>query len=418
MKSLLIISSYPKKRSVHGKETAGVASYTKNTLLAIKTIEPEKTEITVMAEKLNDDGNYAHQGINVVRLWNKDSFSIFPTILKNVLRNYKNAQTIIVEFELFMFGNPLHLAPFLAFILTLRLLRKKIIIVNHQVVPTLNAIGPYINVEDHTLKSVLLSLGLRLFYFLMLLISNKTIVFEEGLKQKLSLLGSSKKITVIPHGVENFTTNITKTNARKRLGIKKEEFVVVSFGYLAWYKGTDWLVHTISELKNSKKTLGKNIKLILAGGPNPNYENKDYYTKYLNSITKEAEKNGITITGFVPQGNIALYYNAADVIVLPYRTYMGSSGPLSMAFAFKKPFLLANPLSNVLHQKDMKELLEQYHLDEANIIFKESPDLTTLLEKIWKNTNFRRKLTKLSADLAKKRDWKLIGKDYYEEIFT
>lgn len=418
MNSLLVISSYPHKKTVHGRTTVGVASYAKNTFLAIKNIAPKSTKITILAEKLKDDKDHSHQGIEVKRIWSRESLLAFPKIIKEIVKNYQNTKTVVVELELAMFGSLVYLLPLPLFLLTLRILRKKVILVNHQVLPTIEEIAPHINIEGQSFKAMFLSVGLKIFYTLMMLLSHKVIVFEEVLKQKLSHFGNSKKISVIPHGVENFESKLSKVAARKKLGIKRQEFVVVSFGYLAWYKGTDWLVHTIAEIKKSKRNLGKNITLILAGGPNPNHLDKEYYSKYLASITKEAEKNGIQITGFVPQVNIPTYYKAADVIVLPYRTYMSSSGPLSMAFSFKKPFLLANNLSGVLHQKDVQELLHEYKIPEQSIIFKEDLDLVKALDKIRKNANLRNRLAKLSAGLAKKRDWKLVGRSYYDEIFA
>ena len=184
-------------------------------------------------------------------------------------------------------------------------------------------------------------------------------------------------------------------------------------------KGTDWLIHAISEIKNTKKKLSKDITLILAGGPNPNHSDKAYYQRYLKNLTKEAELNGITITGFVPQNDIPLYYKAADVIVFPYRTYMSASGPLSIAFSFKKPFLLAQSLSGVLHQKDVQETLDQLKINETTLLFKDAgSELADILTKIKKNTKLRAKLSKLSSELAKKRDWSLIGRSYYEELFV
>ncbi len=419
MNKALVLTSYPKKRTIHGKTTVGVASYAKNTLLAIKKNAYKKVGLTVLAEELSDDTGYTHDGIEVKRIWRRDSFRTFPRLILEIVKHHRDEKTLVIEFELAMFGAIIYLLPFPLFLLIIRLLGKKVIFVSHQVVPSVGEIAPHINVERHSLKAQVFNLGLALFYKSVLLLSNKVIVFEEGLKQKLSSYGDTKKIIVIPHGVEHFNNTITPASARKRLNIKSNQFVVVSFGYLAWYKGTDWLIHAISEIKNTKKKLSKDITLILAGGPNPNHSDKAYYQRYLKNLTKEAELNGITITGFVPQNDIPLYYKAADVIVFPYRTYMSASGPLSIAFSFKKPFLLAQSLSGVLHQKDVQETLDQLKINETTLLFKDAgSELADILTKIKKNTKLRAKLSKLSSELAKKRDWSLIGRSYYEELFV
>lgn len=419
MNKALVLTSYPKKRSVHGKTTVGVASYAKNTLLAIKKNAYKKVGLTVLAEELPDDSGYTHDGIEVKRVWKRDSFLTFPKLFLEIIKHHKEEKTLIVEFELAMFGGIIYLLPLPLFLLFIRLLGKKVIFVSHQVLPSVGEIAPHINVERDSIKASLFSLGLSIFYKMVMVLSNKIIVFEEGLKQKLSNYGDQKKIIVIPHGVEQFGNTITSASARKRLNIKSNQFVVVSFGYLAWYKGTDWLINAISEIKNNKKQLSKDITLILAGGPNPNHIDKAYYKRYLRNLTTEAELNGITITGFVPQNDIPLYYKAADVIVFPYRTYMSASGPLSIAFSFKKPFLLAQSLSGVLHQKDMQDALAQFKVSEASLLFKDvGTELADTLTKIKRNTKLRNRLSNLSGELAKKRDWKFVGRSYYEELFV
>lgn len=417
MNSLVVISSYPKQKSIHGKTTVGVASYAKNTLLAIKHVAPKTTDIKVLAEKLSDDNTHTHQGIEVKRIWKRGTLSIFPRLLKEIVKNHAKTKTVVVEFELSMFGSMFNLLPFPLFLLILRAMGKKIVFVNHQVIPNITEVGPHINVSDHSLSSIIYNLGLRFFYTGILLISSKVIVFEDLLKNRLSEFGSTRKIKVIPHGVEVFNHLPTKTTARKKLGLSRSDFVIVSFGYLAWYKGTDWLIYAMSELK--KTTRGKKPKLILAGGPNPNHNDKKYYTQYIEGIQRAAITNGFTITGFVEQKDIPLYYQAADILVFPYRTFMSASGPLSMAFSFKKPFLLSSPLKGVLAQDDIQKQLGSLRLSENTIVFK--PNIQSFKKAIY---NFRskkqiqKKLTTLSSRLSQERNWNVVGHAYYEEIFN
>lgn len=418
MKNLLVISSYPKKRLVHASSTVGVASYAKNTLKALKKNAEEKISLTVLAEKLTEDGSYKHDGIVVKRIWKRNSFMAFPNLLKEIL-NHRENKAIMLEFELAMFGNLIFLLPFPIFLIVLKLMGKKIIFVCHQILPNIEEIGPHINISHQSLRTTMLNVGLKFFYMTILMLTDKVIVFEEALKDKLSHFGNKKKIVVIPHGVEKFEKIPTKSVARRKLGIKPDEFVVLTFGYLAWYKGTDWILHAISILRQNKRISGKNVKLILAGGPNPNHTDKDYYKRYIQSINKEAGKNEVSVTGFVPEKDIALYYQASDIVVLPYRTFMSSSGPLSITFSFKKPFLLASSLKGVLQQNDIRKLMAKYRISEEKIVFKESNnDFAKTLQNLRRNTKLRKKVTLLSKDLAKSRNWDLIGGLYYEEIFA
>jgi len=417
MEKLLVISSYPEKNLTHGKATVGVASYAKNTLNAIKDIAGKKTDIIVLAEKLQNDKNHTQNGVKVKRIWKRGTFNIFPVLLKTILTHHKDTKHVLVELELAMFGSLLYLLPLPAFLLILRLFGKNVIVVCHQVIPNITQIGPHININGESLKTTFINIAIRGFYFALLLLSSKIIVFEDALKTKLSKFGSPKKIKVISHGVETFTNIPTKSAARKRLGIRKDEFVAVSFGYIAWYKGSDWIVNAISEINN--KSRGRKVSLILAGGENPNHLDKKYYIKYLRTLTQKASENNIRITGYVPQKDIAYYYQAADVILFPYKTFMSASGPLSLALSFSKPFLISPRLKPALSTKDIQNGLRIRKLSEDEISFKDfNGDFSKKIKRINKDIRLRKKLSLLSSDIQKERRWSTIGGKYYEEIFN
>lgn len=416
MNKLVVISSYPERGITHGQKTVGVASYAKNTIDSILKINPKNTDITVIAEHLGNTDSYSTSNLHIKRLWKKDSFTVFFKIAKEIFNNHKKTKTVLIEFELSMFGKFYHLIPLPIFLLYLKFIQKKVVLVNHQVIPNFNEIATHIGVKEHSFYSLFFSFGLRIFYTSILLLCDRVIVFENELSKKLSRYGNRNKISVIPHGVEKFDSTVTKKAARKMLGLGENDFIITAFGYLAWYKGTDWLTQEMGKI--NPKTSSNKIKLIIAGGPNPNHTDKNFYINYLNTITKQAKKNDITITGFVDQKKIQYYYKAADVIVFPYRTYMSSSGPLSIAYSFNKPFLLSENLKSVLSQNDIKEEIYKLKLPEDMITFKlNTNDLRKSLLKIKKNKSIQRKLTQLSSRIAQKRSWQIIGKDYYEKLF-
>jgi glycosyltransferase involved in cell wall biosynthesis len=411
MKNITIISSYPKKNSTHGESTVGIASYAKNTLTSIQKTAHEKLSITVLAETLNNEKNYAKDRIFVKRVWKRNSLSIFPNLLKQIYKN-KSTDTVVVEFELAMFGEILYLLPFPLFLLALRLFRKKTILVLHQVVKPEN-LGQYFNLSESVFNFFVLNLMLKIFYKTLLLMPHKIIVFEGELKEILSNYGETKKVTVIPHGVEKIEKGPQKKYARKKLGIKQKEFVILTFGFLAWYKGTDWILQAVEDIKKKKNN---DIKLILAGGENPNHSDKKYYAKYVKNLTEKAKNIGVAITGFVPEEEIADYYKASDVIVLPYRTHMSASGPLSLAFTFKKPFLLSNSLKEVLNEEDIKPLLKENKIKPEQIIFKEFDDFSKKIMSLKKSKKLQKKLSSLSKEISLKRSWEEIGKLYYHQF--
>ncbi len=419
IEKILAITSFPPRGRIHSDKVVGIASYAKNTLTSIgKTIAPaKKVHFEVMAEKLTDETNYKEGKINVKRVWSRNNFGIFPNLILEILKNQRDTKTILIEFELSMFGTLPYLLPFPLFLLFLKLLGKKIIFVCHQVIPDMQEIAPHMNLSHNTFKTELMNWAIGMFYTYVLLVCTKVIVFEEDLKERLTEFGSAWKIVVIPHGVEEFKNAPTREEARKKLKIKNSDFVVMSFGFLAWYKGTDWLIHAINSAKKKGSIPGHEIKLVLAGGPNPNHTDKEYYKRYIKGISKACSENGFILTGFVPERSIPLYFKAADLIVLPYRTFMSASGPLSITFSFNKPFLLSPKLAGVLESEDFKALLKRLKIKSEDLIFQNfNGDLAKKVNKLRRSPALRVKMASFSREARKMRSWDKIGQRYYEEI--
>ena len=132
------------------------------------------------------------------------------------------------------------LLPF--FLLILRLFGKKIYCVCHQVIADLNTVSGHINLQENGWRIWILNIFQKIFYLLMFIPINKAIVFDDALKIRLQRIIKHLRIVVIPLAVELFNTLVTREQARKQLNIPEENFVLLCFGFLAWYKGTDWLI--------------------------------------------------------------------------------------------------------------------------------------------------------------------------------
>lgn len=410
---LLVIASYPPKGTTHHRKIVGVASYSKNTISSL----PENVSITVLAEDLKDNNNLYKDSKNVVvkRVWKRGKLSSYIKLFKEVLK-HKDTTNILFEFELSMFGGMFSLLPLPLFLVALKLTGKKVTFVFHQVILDIKEIHGHLNISENSFYTGFLNLLLYLFYALVSKSPDKIIVFEEVLKKRLSRFVKEQKIIVIPHGVEEFKNTPTKTVAREKLNIRNGDFVILCFGFIAWYKGTDWIVKAFSTIVKTNKSNQK-LTLIIAGGPNPNHLDKKYYRDYVSKIEKECKKNNVILTGFVPEKKIPLYFQASDLVVAPYRTLMSASGPLSLAISFKKPFLVAKNLSEIFDTKDIKEIMENAKIEKEDLVFDLNGQLVEKIKVLAKNRRLEKKLTTLPSILKKERNWHNIGRDYYEKIF-
>lgn len=406
----MVISSFPPYGETHHGSVVGVATYAKNTLLAVAKNLGDGEKITVLAEKLEQKDQETHEkNLEVKRIWQKNSLFIFPQILREILKAKPKPRKIVIEFEMAMFGSGHTLLFFLPFLLLLKILKKKHFLVLHQVVTDINDLAGHINVKPKGLKTKLINFCLRLYYRLLIFLSFKVIVFEETLKNKLLKYDQKQKIVVIPHGVEEFPNTITKKEARKKLNLPENRFVIMAFGFLAWYKGTDLLFDSYNALDPQTK---KKCLFLIAGGPNKTRLNFPFYQKYVTALESKAKQNGIKITGFVKEEEIPLYFTASDLTVFPYRTFMSASGPLSMAFSFKKPFLLSQKLQNVTKNKDFESALKTSRLKTQDFTFANQKDLALMLKKLIEDKNKQKRLENLASEMKQQRSWQNISTQY------
>ena len=129
----------------------------------------------------------------------------------------------------------------------------------------------------------------------------------------------------------SFGEKLNKSDARKVLGIKDDVNLVLFFGLIRKYKGLDMLLDAFNELKDNP-----NINLIIAG---EFYEDKQ---PYLDLIEKYQIQNQVILHAkFIANDDVKLYFSAADLVALPYRTAT-QSGVTQVSFHFEVPTLVTN----------------------------------------------------------------------------
>lgn len=408
---LLVIASYPPQGEKHSKAIVGGAMYAKNTLEATQKASEDTMNILVLAESFQGKKeSYEEDKIQIKRFWKKNSLTTFIDLTKEVLK-HKKARTVVVEFELVMFGDALSLIPLPLFLFVLRILNKRVVFVFHQVLGSVAEMSGHLNLPQRGLKTSIYSFLYTSIYFLLLTFSSESIVFEQILKERLHRLNKRKKITVIPFGTEVFSPRVSKEVARERLSLPKDAYILFSFGFIAWYKGTDWLVNQFTNDQGLKTN--NQLLLVIGGGPNPNHLHKPFYKKYIESVEQKSKEDGIIVTGFIEEEKMPLYFEASDIIVLPYRTLMSSSGPLSLAYSFQKPVLLSEPMAGLLKTRDMKEVFEESRLEKSDLFFPLDDSFRgSLLQKIQTKDGIKR-LEEFSKRIGEERSWEKIGQEYY-----
>ena len=159
------------------------------------------------------------------------------------------------------------------------------------------------------------------------------IAMSRSVQADLKTLQANLPCDFIPHPLyDHFGAVESNTVARQKLGIASEDKVVLFFGFIRKYKGLDILL----EAMNDERIKTAGIKLLVAG---EFYEDASFYTDLIHKYG--IASSCIMHSDFIPNSEVANYFNAADVVVQPYRTAT-QSGISQMAYHFEKPMIVTN----------------------------------------------------------------------------
>jgi glycosyltransferase involved in cell wall biosynthesis len=292
---------------------------------------------------------------------------------------------------------------------------KKVTTVLHQVVADFSNLSGHLGWKKTSLKVSIYNIILQVFLKFLVSSSEKVVVLEGMIKERLvEMVGFEDKIEVIPHGIYRQTEVPSQITARKSLNIKRNELVLLYFGYLTWYKGVDFLIKSLADVREIK---GRKIRLIVAGGDSVTQKTKTHYRQFADSVYKLAKNcSQITITGFVPEKKIATYFSASDLVILPYRAMISSSGPLSFAAGFNKPCILSDQLEGYLKSPDFYDALQASGLEKKDLFFALSKE--KLIEKIESVITPKKiaSLLQFASLLNEKRDFRSLASKYAKVI--
>lgn len=412
--TVLVISGWPED-SGQAQNNYGIAWYTKETTMPIAKKYGQKFVILSETNHDNRPKTFANGKILVLRIFDQKHPSLFPRILK-WLTVFNKIDRVFVHSEFCTNGgikNFVLLIPFLALI---KLFGKKITYFAHNVVTDLTGIAPHLNLNKQSLFFMLLNTGIRYYYRLLGFITNKIVVMDDEMKRRLTQYMPENKIISTPFWIKDSGKSISKQSARRKLGISRDKFVLLYFGFITWYKGADWLIDQVKRATFRKKN--KNVELILAGGEAWSLKDKLYYQKYYQSqLDKTKGCRNIRITGFVNDSDINSYFAAADVAVFPYRGLIGSSGAITYAIANRKPFLVSAKMKQALYNPDYQAALAETGLNAEDIVFSQKPGSFETVIAGLKDKSKLAKLANMSESIKNHRRFETQLSNYYQLLF-
>lgn len=343
--TVCVVTSYPDKKGESAERNA-IANYSRELVQEMG----KKTLVVVLAEILDKPRIYEEGGVLIIRAFTRDSYLMNWQIVR-ALKNFSVAKQVLLQFEFGVYGTSVttFLTAFLG--LMVRGMGKKFSVMMHQVTDDLGELSEHLGISHRGLKTLAYNLGMKFFYVLTGLLSDRVVVHNKYLAAKLSRYVSKSRIVVVPHGVGTARKQPSNVQSRIKLGWKRDEFIVLVFGYLSWYKGSDWVVAKLGEI--AKKYPGKKIRLVMAGGESGTLKEMKHYRKFVNNLYELADRYKVEITGYVHDKDKETYFVGADLVILPHRVAMSESGVMAHVAMYSKPFLASLPRTTSLHSNEL-----------------------------------------------------------------
>ncbi len=153
-------------------------------------------------------------------------------------------------------------------------------------------------------------------------------VFEQVMQRQ-----PNKPRTYVAHPMyDMFGEQLSKSNAKKALGLDENTNYLLFFGFIRKYKGLQLLLESFAD----KRLKALPIKLIVAG---EFYEDHKPYDELI--VQLGLENRLVLATDFIPNNKVNQYFSAADMVV---QTYLNAtqSGVTQIAYFYDKPMLVTD----------------------------------------------------------------------------
>ena len=158
----------------------------------------------------------------------------------------------------------------------------------------------------------------------------------EAFKQDFPMLGSMRH-EVIPHGNYAFFENtVPPAEARRRLNIDPDRFVVLAFGQMRHPRELKCLLKAFRKFKHRSKTL------LIAGRM---FWPHHFIIRSYQILQRRFKLRVLIHNRFIPEIEVQHFLNAADVLVIPHLDQL-NSGNVALGFTFGK--VVVGPTTGVM----------------------------------------------------------------------
>ena len=165
-------------------------------------------------------------------------------------------------------------------------------------------------------------------------LAERVFVHTEAMKRELEHAFGvpATKVSVIPFATPDVTpsTDLTREEARERLGIPPQDKVLLFFGQIVPYKGLEFMLQALPALLAADP----DYRLLIAGKVKRGHE--AYWKGLQESLLAPVAQRVDARIGHIAEHEVEHYFRAADALVLPY-VEIYQSGVLFLSYRFGLP---------------------------------------------------------------------------------
>jgi glycosyltransferase involved in cell wall biosynthesis len=165
--------------------------------------------------------------------------------------------------------------------------------------------------------------------------ASKFLVLSEIVEKEVQQFSKGKKVYRSELPVYDCYKPVAEENIkmlRNEFGFEDDSLVLLFFGYVRKYKGLEMLIEAFPKILSSIQK----ARLLIVG---EFYDDPKEYIELIKKLNIEDKVK--VINQFVPNEEVGKYYQAADVVILPYRSAT-QSGILNVAYGFNKPVIVTD----------------------------------------------------------------------------